>query len=1123
MSLTTLGSEPQPSLAWTFESSNVDYVTNLAPSSQVSPGPAQLQGSAALVTNAPTSNTAVYFPGTSGSYMLLNSTPATFDLATSNLFVECWVYFGNVPINPNFTCIVADGPTGSGGGQECWFLRFNSSRVQFTINANTPKTAELLFTFSTSQWYHISASYNSGGSIGYVSVNGGTPNSVSAVTPKTSTGAALTIGAYPSPSSGIYMNGYIRDLRVVQGGIVPTTSFTPAAAPFSYDLPSYVTGSGSTVFTLLGQFITYNPSGKFGSSIVLLNPKVGGSSNVANTSVQWTTTQTSNAMTGVTISYWINFYAIPPNDVNLRGLIFKYGDLYTTTYGTSLSQGMYDGSEYPGAVNTFNPTVGTWYHLTHVYGNGLITSYVNGSQLGSSAGFAQARTITNSVLRIASETFLTFPSSFQMDDLRIYNTALTAAQVQSIYTQGGAPASSFRSTPQPTLAWDFDATSTEYVTGLTGTTTGTVSFENAKFNNGIRISNLGGLSSNYVAWTTKSSFNIDTGTSVFCWIKFNDLSNLAQIQTFLGTGGTNVFKFQVSTNGLLQCQLQDSVSNKNVNMFTPVPGTWYHVGAVLSNGTLQTYRDGLPSGSTSYVQSGITLSNILRIGIAPNFSGFPVKDVTMDDLRIYSSALNAAQVQTIYQAQGMPSRGVQVKTPIQPGYVYEPYNNYTIIGNPDVKVINSSNPDPRIYVDPAGSPYAQWTSDPNLLTKWDSMPFKYYILLGTGFSGTATNGLRFPVYVPTTTTYNVQILVYGAGANTDSLWIAMDGEVAIVLSYVNLTPTWRTGLASKSLTAGNHTLELYLREPYGIGGIRVIPTGGTDPTLTAFRQNLTGTPLFSQLSQAATSSAVGAFSLRAVNGTSAKAVQVRNGTTSATADFYADRLGNLLTAPVTGQTLANWLGGATGYVTTWYDQSGRGNHATQSTAANQPIIQRATKGPGYMCLYSGAQGLTFGAYNLLNNTNYTTCGVVRRTAVPAGTNYYLCGNGGVNAQDQKFHSGYRTSTQLTLAHYSDDANLTVPAFLTSTTEPTAYNYLMVGTGLSGRLYSYSAGTLYSGTRTYIGYLNQAIGSSFSIGGGFGSFTGEIYEILVFTQSLYDLDGTTSINQIYQNQLAYTGT
>ena len=297
---------------------------------------------------------------------------------------------------------------------------------------------------------------------------------------------------------------------------------------------------------------------------------------------------------------------------------------------------------------------------------------------------------------------------------------------------------------------------------------------------------------------------------------------------------------------------------------------------------------------------------------------------------------------------------------------------------------------------------------------------------------------------------------------------------------------------------------------------------------------MTGTPLFSQISQAARTSAVGAFSLRAVNGTSVKAVQVRNGTTSATQDFYADRLGNLLTAPVTGQPLVDWLGGATGYVTKWYDQSSAVNHASQATAANQPTIQRATKGPGYMVLVNGVNGTTsfglnFGAYNLLNNTSYSTCGVVRRTTSGAtnNENYYLSGSGGVNAQDQNFHNGYRLTNQFTLAHYSDDMNVTIPSFTAAATEPINYNFSTLGTDKVGRIYSYSGGTLYpnpTSTGTFVGFLNHPVDASLSIGGGYRQFTGEIYEVLVFTKSLYDLDNTGGlITQVYQNQLGYTGT
>jgi hypothetical protein len=64
-----------------------------------------------------------------------------------------------------------------------------------------------------------------------------------------------------------------------------------------------------------------------------------------------------------------------------------------------------------------------------------------------------------------------------------------------------------------------------------------------------------------------------------------------------------------------------------------------------------------------------------------------------------------------------------------------------------------------------------------------------------------------------------------------------------------------------------------------------------------------------------------------------------NGTVPSLAqDFYADRFGNLLTAPVTGTPLSSWLGGATGYVATWYNQLNPSNNVSQPTALYQPTI-----------------------------------------------------------------------------------------------------------------------------------------------------------------------------------------
>ena len=66
---------------------------------------------------------------------------------------------------------------------------------------------------------------------------------------------------------------------------------------------------------------------------------------------------------------------------------------------------------------------------------------------------------------------------------------------------------------------------------------------------------------------------------------------------------------------------------------------------------------------------------------------------------------------------------------------------------------------------------------------------------------------------------------------------------------------------------------------------------------------------------------------------------VRRSSDSVPSDFYANAYGQLGTAiNGTGTSLESWLGTATGFVTKWHDQSGKGNHATQTTAASQPRI-----------------------------------------------------------------------------------------------------------------------------------------------------------------------------------------
>jgi len=107
--------------------------------------------------------------------------------------------------------------------------------------------------------------------------------------------------------------------------------------------------------------------------------------------------------------------------------------------------------------------------------------------------------------------------------------------------------------------------------------------------------------------------------------------------------------------------------------------------------------------------------------------------------------------------------------------------------------------------------------------------------------------------------------------------------------------------------------------------------------------------------------AVAAFSLRQLISTwTGAVVEVRrDGGSPATADFTA--------AEVADGTLTTWTGANNGRVSTWYDQSGQGFNATQTTVGDQPQIVNA----GTLVTSNGEPAIDFDGVNhyLLNAGN----------------------------------------------------------------------------------------------------------------------------------------------------------
>ena len=109
---------------------------------------------------------------------------------------------------------------------------------------------------------------------------------------------------------------------------------------------------------------------------------------------------------------------------------------------------------------------------------------------------------------------------------------------------------------------------------------------------------------------------------------------------------------------------------------------------------------------------------------------------------------------------------------------------------------------------------------------------------------------------------------------------------------------------------------------------------------TTGQQPKIGTPILDTVSTKNT--ARGVYTLYRANSTyTGPTIKLRRSSDNAVSDFYADVYGNLINS--TGTSFTSWISTSTAYVDTWYDQSGSGNHATQSTTAFQPVYNGTLK------------------------------------------------------------------------------------------------------------------------------------------------------------------------------------
>jgi hypothetical protein len=846
---------------------------------------------------------------------------------------------------------------------------------------------------------------------------------------------------------------------------------------------------GSATGTVTGT-VNYG-NGKYGQDVIIRNPTTGG---IASNIIVFNYTSIFNLDNGVGVSFWIKVLNRPSS--GNQSVVFwrknsspQYIYFITIQPNGTLNFTIYNNTNYLNASSSVL-TLETWYHIYTESFNGIMKLYVNGNQVASRS-YSPAGITLDGYISFGGEDGGFGPSNIELDDLRIFDRALTSLQVQAIYNQQGTPG----------------------LTKITGPT----------------------------------SFTLPVVPG-YTYIPFRALPPSF---TLTQTVTSNAWTYGSG-------QITDGGANPTLTLVADVPGDLYSV----VNPRVW-YRLGRQGGTNEYVRHGGYVMSLSGYA-ANNFDfawAFFLKDGTTNHVKIWNPY--PANGTGYWVQSGLQTAGRIAISTTDPNaaHVYAmstastPYSLVpsALSGTPLFRQIPSSVVSSAVgafslrAVNGLTAKVVQVQAHP--VGIWPPVAMTSNTTTATGTFNGVTNGVYTASESPnayggqnnsylafdsdTTGTYWHSALTYNSDGSYAGTTVQSDGYTGEWLQIQFPTPII---LYSYSMI---NRINFDARTPrnFRIYG----SNNGTDWTIVDARANITQWLWPTRLTFTLANPSMTPYSYfrLVVNATiGPNSVQVSswilNGpaaayTTGTATDFYADRIGKLWTTPYTGQDLGAWLGGATGYVTTWYDQSGRGNHAIQATAANQPIIQRATKGPGYATVWPGLTStrLVYGtSSNLFDSTNYSVCVAAKRTAAVSTTTYYA-GTNGQAVQYQNLGLGYSTDTATRHSHYaySNNGPSGLPAYA-GAAEPIAYDYFAFSqtTNSGFREYSWRSGTNYTSGNSGLTIPLSRSGNS-TIGGtnDSASFTGEIYELLVFTQSLYDLDTTGAlITQIYTNQSGYTG-
>ena len=331
--------------------------------------------------------------------------------------------------------------------------------------------------------------------------------------------------------------------------------------------------------------------------------------------------------------------------------------LYTSAGGGPIPSGWTtNGSVYgPNPINT-----GSWTHLATTYDSGTMRIYVNGTLAGTETG-VPAAPATGGSLRIGgnaiwgNETF-----DGLIDDVRIYDRALTAAEVVTDRDTPVVPPAPPPTGPSPELKLDFDDGAGATAQDTSGNDLdGTLSASGATWSG---AGHSGGAvdfnGSGTITVPDDSDLDLTSKMTLEAWVRPKTTATwqtvmMKEAPPWTLSYGMDATAQNMSSNAWVG-------GNGLYGPATPL-NQWTHLAFTLDGGVGRLYRNGTLVSQASGMGSAAPTNGVLRIGgnsiwANEGFVGL------IDEVRVWDEALSATDIAG-HVAGASPAQGAAARKP----------------------------------------------------------------------------------------------------------------------------------------------------------------------------------------------------------------------------------------------------------------------------------------------------------------------------------------------------------------------------------------------------------------------------------------------------------------------------